>query len=148
MNNILKKEIIFGYFLLAYIYVLFGHLTNYNYFLIVLFLYNIYLYVRLLKKIVFSIILKVVVFNLFMIYFIIFERILTIIFLCGMDGEGFLQRIGLINHSCSNFSLYENILLNFISSLYYPIYIFIFFKPFVNHLDKSIRKIKEDRYNK
>ncbi|ASM38553.1 hypothetical protein CSPARA_0990 [Campylobacter sputorum bv. paraureolyticus LMG 11764] len=36
----------------------------------------------------------------------------------------------------------------FIFSLHYPIYIFIFIKPFVNHLDKSIKKFKEKELNK
>jgi hypothetical protein len=63
-----------------------------------------------------------------------------------MDGVGYLQRSGILkySYSCVDFTFYENLLLTFLSSLYYPLYIFIFFKPFVNHLDKSIKKIKEN----
>jgi hypothetical protein len=69
------------------------------------------------------------------------------VFLCGLDGIGYLQRNGIVdyNYACYEFTFFENLLFHFVSSIYYPIYIFIFFKPFVNHLDKSIQKIKEEK---
>jgi len=144
MSNRLKKNIIFVYFLLIYIYILFGYLVDYNYFLIIIAVSNIYIYIKLCNGLYFHIILKILLFNFFMVGFVLFERISMTIFLCGMDGIGFLHRNGILNYNyaCSGFTFYEDLLFNFLSSLYYPIYIYIFIKPFVNHLDKSIRKIQ------
>ncbi len=141
MNNSLKKNLIFVYFISLYIFVLIGYI----YFVIFLILFNLYYFYILYKKntLIFIIILKSILFGLFLFYFIIFDKLITGIFLCGMDGIGYLQRSGIVDYPCFKFSSYEELLLNFFSSLYYPIYIFIFFKPFVNHLDKSIKKIRD-----
>ncbi|WP_428025393.1 hypothetical protein [Arcobacter sp.] len=142
MSNRLKKNIIFMYFISLYIYVLAGYI----YFVIFLMLFNVYhlYYFYKNNKLSFIIILKSIFFGLFLFYFIIFDKLITGILLCGMDGVGYLQRSGIVdyNYPCFKFTFYEEVLLNFASSIYYPIYIFIFIKPFVNHLDKSIKKIK------
>lgn len=145
MSNIFKRNMILIYLTFSYVYVLIGYL----YFIIFLTLFNVYYFYKLHKnnKIIFSLVLKSILFGIFIFYFIIFDRLVIGIFLCGMDGVGYLQRSGIIdyNYSCSSFTFYEYLLFNLVSSLYYPIYIFIFFKPFVNHLDKSIRKRKENK---
>jgi hypothetical protein len=78
------------------------------------------------------------------------DRLFVVLLMCGMDGVGYLQERGIVdyNYSCFKFTLYERFLLDFLSSLYYPIYVFIFIKPFVNHLDKSIREIREEQESK
>jgi hypothetical protein len=66
------------------------------------------------------------------------------IFLYGMDGIGFLQSSGIVeyNHSYGDFSSIEKLYYYFLSTLYYPIYIFLFIIPFVKHLDSSNKNKK------
>jgi hypothetical protein len=61
----------------------------------------------------------------------------------SIGGSGGWIRIHIYEDILYQFQWYEVLFWNFIFSLHYPLYIFIFFKPFVNHIDKSIRKIKE-----
>lgn len=57
-----------------------------------------------------------------------------------LDDGGIIRNIIGVNKY--TFSWYEVLFWNFIFSLHYPIYIFIFIKPFVNHLDRSIKEYK------
>ncbi len=142
MNNKFKHQIIYLYFTFLYLYIYVG----YKYFLIVSVFYILYIIVTLNKQYKVTLItIKLFLFLIFLFFFVIFDRLVVGIFLCGMDGVGYLQRSGILeyDHNCSNFTFYEHLLFTFLSSLHYPIYIFIFFKPFVNHLEKSIKNIKE-----
>lgn len=143
MSTFFKKSMIFIYLTSLYVYIMIGYL----YFLIFFILFHIcFFYIFYTKNaLTFSIILKSIFFGVFIFYFTIFDSLIVGIFLCGMDGMGYLQRSGIVdfNYACYKFTLQETLLLDFVSSLHYPIYIFIFFKPFVNHLDESIRKIRE-----
>ena len=95
----------------------------------------------------FSVFIKIVIFiSLFMFYFI-FEQIIIKISIYSIGDSGGWIRHNIYEDINYIFQWYEVLFWNFIFSLHYPIYIFIFFKPFVNHLDKSIRKIK-DKENK
>jgi hypothetical protein len=67
------------------------------------------------------------------------------LYLYGFEQCGYLEKAGLVTSGLGDLSWEEKLYWKFIFSLHYPIYIYIFFKPFVNHLDKSIRKIKEEK---
>ena len=159
MSKKLKTYVNIFYFVLIYFTALLGAISEYNvifkYFflsfllvMLILYTYIIYhIYTKITNNI--YVYIKIIIFTLFIgIYFFI-EQFFFYIFLYGMDGVGFLQRNGLVNYNYSGyeFTWKETLFWHFLFLSYYPIYIFIFFKPFVNHLDKSIRKIKEDKNN-
>ena len=90
-----------------------------------------------------SIFIKIIIFiSLFLLYFIIEQTIIKLSLYSIGDSGGWLRH-HIYNDIDYIFQWYEVLFWNFIFSLHYPLYIFIFFKPFVNHLDKSIKKIKE-----
>ncbi|MGE4396595.1 MAG: hypothetical protein AB7D34_03945 [Sulfurimonas sp.] len=109
-------------------------------------IYTLYMH----KLLLFSIFMKILFFTLFLISYLFIEQLFVYIFLYGVDGVGYLQNNGFVDyqHRFSDFSWQEKLYWHFIFSLYYPVYIFIFIKPFVNHLDKSIRKIKKENISK
>ena len=147
MNENLKNRIIVIYFLSYY---LTGILIDIFSFFPLLF-GILYIFFEFYKNSMLNyVLLKTIFFSVSIFIVFCFDRIIIMLTLCGMNGFGYLQRNGIVEHSysCSDFTFNETMLLNFISTLYYPIYIFIFFKPFVNHLDKSIKKIKEKQNNK
>ena len=59
----------------------------------------------------------------------------------SIGDSGGIIRIQVYGDVTYQLNWYEEQFWNFIYSLHYPVYIFIFIKPFVNHLDKSIIKI-------
>ena len=63
--------------------------------------------------------------------------------LCGMDGYGYLRRHGYIDCSCADLLPGDHLFWDILSTLYYPIYIFIFIKPFVGYLKKSTQISKK-----
>ena len=98
------------------------------------------IYIIMKKSQSMIIFIKIIVFILILSIYFFIEHSLLKLFLYGIGGDN--GGIGIDHKSISG---YEVLFWNFVFSLHYPIYIFIFFKPFVNHLDKSIRKIKEDK---
>jgi hypothetical protein len=107
------------------------------YFFIFLFFY-FFIYIKS-----YFLFIQVIIFVvLFACYFIIEQTILKV-FMYSIGGSGGWIRIHIYEDILYQFQWYEVLFWNFIFSLHYPLYIFIFFKPFVNHIDKSIRKIKE-----
>ena len=89
-----------------------------------------------------SIFLKIVIFILFLIIYFFTEQLLITLSMYSIGNSGGWIRNNIYEDINYVFQWYEVLFWNFIFSLHYPIYIFIFFKPFVNHLDKSIGKIK------
>ncbi|ASM36866.1 hypothetical protein [Campylobacter sputorum] len=153
MNSNLKLILIIFLFFLMYHGSLLILTTHYifsiYFYLVYIFLYviwSIFLYqnIKNIKVYIFSI-LKIIFFSLFLILYAVVAQGFTGIILFGLDGPGYLER-----HNFHNYELgHGNVLYwLFIFSLHYPIYIFIFIKPFVNHLDKSIKKFKEKELNK
>jgi len=153
MNNTYKLKFIFGYFFMLYFPIIFAPFlklfseviqNNFDLFFLFCTLYILFLtYKNKFLTIIIGI--KIILFSLLLILLLFTDRLIIQISLCGMDGVGYLQRSGIVNYnySCSEFTLYENFIIDFISSIYYPIYIFIFIKPFVNHLTKSMEGIKK-----
>ncbi len=149
MSKKAKIYIITLSFLSIYLYVVVGQSMNSGYFLFVYILINISVIVEFWTELKYDleISLKILAFTFFMVNFVVFERTIVDNFLCGVDSyaHGYLYKIGIVKdyYICSDFVFYDKLIKNFISSLYYPIYIFIFIKPFVNHLSNSIDKIKK-----
>lgn len=143
MNRNNKSILILYSFILLYAssLIIFG---KYNLLIsiIVLFFISIMFFSKNIKSDINSlgmgIIIKIILFLIFLIFYFFIERILITILLFGIDNIGFLQSSGLIkkDYKITTFDLK---IWSFIFTLYYPIYIFIFLKPFVNHLDKSIK---------
>lgn len=99
------------------------------------------------KSMHFSIILKIIVFIILFLCYFIGEQIFIKLIMYSIGDSGGIIRTRIIGDTFYQFQWYEVLFWNFIFSLHYPVYIFIFFKPFVNHLDKSIQKIKENSKN-
>lgn len=154
MSNISKWEIVIIFFLVIYLPAVFSRFFGSISFLYesILIICSIYIIFRIYRSnsLSMEIIFKVILFILFMYVIIAFDRLFMTIFLCGMDGVGFLQRSGIVeyHHSCADFSPAESLYFDFLSTLYYPIYIFLFIIPFAKHLDKSIKKNKDQQEQK
>ncbi|GEM_PF-3937946 len=160
MSPCLKIKLIGIYFIFVYIislllYMNVEHLTEYNKLTNIIFECSFIvfvigiIYIVVKNKIFYSsIIIKIVFFTvIIMIYFIIEQSIIKLM-MYGIGGTGGVIRNTIYNNFEYLLSWKEVLFWNFIYSLHYPIYIFIFFKPFVNHLDKSIREIREEQESK
>jgi hypothetical protein len=91
-----------------------------------------------------SIAIRIVFFAIFLLLYFFIEVFLINSYLYSIGDSGGWLRHHIYYDIDYIFQWYEVLFWNFIFSLHYPLYIFIFFKPFVNHLDKSIKKIKEN----
>ncbi|MGE4457225.1 MAG: hypothetical protein AB7E13_09820 [Arcobacteraceae bacterium] len=153
-----RNRLILLYFLMMYIPVIFASLIyewpqilfyHSDSFFVICTLYIIYIFY---KKGVLTIGLffKILLFTILLMALVFIDRLFVVLSMCGIDGVGYLQRSGIVdyNYPCFKFTFYERFLLDFLSSLYYPIYVFVFIKPFVNHIDKSIREIREEQESK
>lgn len=153
MSRFLKISFITFYFVVFYCILLLDEMHLYNSYLkkylniilicaIISYIYIIYL---VCKNNFFSlsIIFKIIFFTLVIIIYFIIEQILLKLFMYSIGNSGGFIRNIILKDSFYQFQWYEVLYWNFLFSLYYPIYIFIFFKPFVNHLDKSIKKIRD-----
>jgi len=147
MNKFLKIQLIIVYFLIMYLPAVFSQYLPSFLFEFELIICNIYIIYILYKSNILTVqkAIKIILFALFLYILFFIDRLLVTIFLCGMDGVGFLQRSGIVDYHymCSEFSGKENLYFNFISTLYYPIYIFLFIIPFAKHLDSSNKNKKE-----
>ncbi len=102
-------------------------------------LYIIYLFIKQ-KLFYISITIKIIIFTILIVMYFMFDIAVLKTILYGFSSVARVYYDGdmhVLNH------WYEILYWNFIYSLHYPIYIFIFIKPFVNHLDKSIKKLKQ-----
>ena len=152
MNKKLKIYFILFYFTLFYFIFMLDEMYRYSenikLFLNIFILLEIIVLVwlgYLLKKnkvLYLSIIIRIILFTSFLLFYFMIEQGILKIVIYGIGDSGGLIRHNFIKDSFHQFKWSEILYWNFIFSLHYPIYIFIFFKPFVNHLDKSIRKIK------
>ena len=93
-----------------------------------------------------TIFIKIIIFTIFLIIYFFIESLIIHLTIFNIGDSGGWIRNNIYENINYQFKWYEVLYWNFIFSLHYPIYIFIFFKPFVNHLDKSIRKIKDKVY--
>ncbi len=101
-------------------------------------IYIIYLLIKQ-KLLYISIAIKIIIFTILIVMYFMFDiAVLKIILYSFNDNPPRIYYDGDL-HVLNNW--YEILYWNFIYSLHYPIYIFIFIKPFVNHLDKSIKKL-------
>ena len=157
-SNFLKKAIVFYLFITTYAYTLLtvtGQNDNINIifgkllvfialFICIIFIYIIYFLFK--KRLLYAtIFIKIIIFTIVISFYFIIEQSIIKLFLYNIGDSGGYIRNNIFEDTFYQFQWYEVLFWNFIFSLHYPIYIFIFFKPFVNHLDKSIRKIKEDK---
>jgi hypothetical protein len=153
MSEQSKKRLLILYFTFVYLYALFyvpmaNNITFIKVIVIIFLLYFLFLVIDIYQIIIknkifyFSIILKIVIFTFFLIIYFWIEQGIIKIILYSIGGSGGFIRNEIYHNISYHFKWYEILFWNFIFSLHYPIYIFIFFKPFINHLDKSIRKIK------
>lgn len=147
MSSLLKKQIIILFFIPIFVNTLIFNLDNeidsishafydnFCYLLIVYFLFFLYLLKRkqLLSFIVFK---KIIIFTTFLTFYFFIEQASIKIILYGVGGGGNIRHF-ILEDTFHIFTWQEVLYWNFIYSLYYPIYIFIFILPFVNHLSKS-----------
>lgn len=156
MNTKLKNEIIFFIYIIIYLHFYFVGFTagikdnimdgyeNIIYYIIVsLYMYVLYLLYKY-KFLYSSILIKLVIFTIFFIIYFFIEQLIIHLTIFNIGDSGGWIRNNIYEDIDYQFQWYEVLFWNFIFSLYYPLYIFIFIKPFVNHLDKSIRKIKKN----
>ncbi len=158
MTKKIKISIVVLYFIIFYQFSLqyyinvdlnnfriFGAILNYS----ELFYFITFVFLLIKSKLLYpSIILKFIIFTFIIIlYFMIEQGIIKLVMYGIGDSGGFIRNI-IMEDTFYQFQWYEVLFWNFIFSLHYPVYIFIFLKPFVNHLDKSIRKIKEEKFLK
>lgn len=153
MSNSFKLFFIYGYFCVIYIGLWLGLLVSYSYkySFPILFAFNFLVFLKIYSLIklnnnflkILKIFLSMLFFAVFMVYFLFFERFFMNVFLFGIDGYGFLGRNGYIDYRFADLPLSKRLFWDFWSSSYYPIYIFIFIKPFVNYIDKLIKPAKE-----
>lgn len=162
MSKNLKIHFILFYFILVYLNTMIISVVDdlqpikyiYSTFLLFIFCYFTYISYNFYRQSIlsFPFFIKILIFTLLLFIYISIEQFFIYIFLYGIDGVGFLQRSGMVNynHSYLKFSWQEKLYWHFIFSLHYPIYIFIFFKPFVNYLERSIRQIenKQNEHSK
>jgi len=91
-----------------------------------------------------TIVFKIIIFTLMLLVYFSIEQSLITIIMYDIGGSGGYIRNFIYHNYSYQFKWYEILFWNFIFSLHYPIYIFIFIKPFINHLDKSIKKLKNN----
>jgi len=157
MSSKLKRSFILFYFILFYFIFIFDemHLTNIilkQFLLLIIILDLLFLLFiawelfneKLLSP---SISAKIIITTILFTSYFFIEQSIFKISMYSIGGSGGWIRNHIYEDIDYVFQWYEILFWNFIFSLHYPIYIFIFFKPFVNHLDKSIRKIKAERIN-
>jgi len=115
-----------------------------NFYYFIIFIYGVYIIYKLYEanNLYTSIVLKILIFSSFCFIYFIAEYMLIKFTLYSIGGTGGYIRDNIYEQIDYIFSWYEVLFWNFIFSLYYPIYIFIFIRPFVNHLSKSINDIK------
>ena len=152
MNDRLKCMIILGYFLVIYSGIIMVYLGySYKISLLLFCLFNLIVFLKIFYIINFrdeplkiaTVFLSILLFAIFMVIFVFAERLIMNAILCGMDGYGYLRRHGYIDCSCADLSPGDHLFWDILSTLYYPIYIFIFIKPFVGYLKKSIQVSKK-----
>lgn len=102
-------------------------------FICIKYFYDIKFGIKLIAKMIFGLLFLIM-------YFWITIMVAYIVLYGFLDDGGIIRNIIGVNKYI--FSWYEVLFWNFIFSLHYPIYIFIFIKPFVNHLDRSIKEYK------
>jgi hypothetical protein len=90
-----------------------------------------------------TVFLSILLFAVSMVIFVFSERLIMNAILCGMDGYGYLRRHGYIDCSCADLLPGDHLFWDILSTLYYPIYIFIFIKPFVGYLKKNTQISKK-----
>jgi len=104
------------------------------------------LYEFIINKFLYPLIFfKILLITSFMTLYFWLEQSLFKLSLYSIGGSGGWLRNEIYNDVHYVFQWYEVLFWNFIFSLHYPVYIYLFFKPFVNHLDKSIRKIQKEK---
>ncbi len=146
MNKALRINLIIFYFWFFYAFSLMFKMDINNhdaYFMVYLWLlhalYIIYLLIKQ-RLLYISITIKIIIFTILIVMYFMFDIAVLKTILYGFSSVARVYYDGdmhVLNH------WYEILYWNFIYSLHYPIYIFIFIKPFVNHLDKSIKKLKQ-----
>jgi len=152
MIRALKISIISYYFILFYLFNLYDGVANLEIWFITLGIEFIYLlviiYFIIKNKLLYpSIFMKIIIFTVFLFLYFMIEQSIIKIELYGVGG-GVWIRYHIYEQFDYALQWYEVLFWNFVFSLHYPVYIFIFFKPFVNHLDKSIKKIKAKKLEK
>ncbi len=107
----------------------------------------IYILIMLVKANYISmfIFIKIIIFTLFLIVYFFIEQALFTLSMYSIGGTGGFTRNNIYEQFDHMLQWYEVLFWNFIFSLHYPAYIFIFLKPFVNHLDKSIKSSRNYR---
>jgi hypothetical protein len=155
MTKQLKVDFILFYFILFYFISLLDGIHEYSFilkqvynFLILSNLIFLFYIIRkcVKKQIIYpSVMMKFFIFMVFLVCYFIIEQLFIKLSMYSIGGSGGWIRNNIYEDIHYIFQWYEVLLWNFIFSLHYPIYIYIFFKPFVNHLDKSIKKIQLDK---
>lgn len=158
MNSFIKYRIILLIFISVYLnfYIIgfaFGLknniLNSYDY-LFFLFYFLCFLDILyILKKyqiLCTNIFLKIIIFTVFLIIYFFIEQLIIHLTIFNIGYSDGWIRNNIYENIDYQFTWFEVLYWNFIFSIHYPLYIFIFFKPFVNHLDKSIRKIKNSKF--
>lgn len=157
MNKTIKNRLIFSYFFIFYSFALFS--SSYstdgkiNTLLLEVFLFiSIAFYIGTLIKIrkclSIYIIIKLIIFSLIILMYFIIEQGIIKLLMYGLPDTSNIIDQHFYKGFPRNTTWYQVIFWNFLFSLHYPIYIFIFLKPFVNHLDKSIKRMEEKENNK
>lgn len=131
MINSLNKLIILS-FVIIYIATSIDYRYSFEVMIIIYFLISLYLNYKN-KLISYKTIIRISIY-LVILYIVLFiDRLFMNIFMCGLDGVGYLQRNGIVDYyySCSQFTKYEKFTFNVISSLYFPIYVYLFIIPII-----------------
>lgn len=107
----------------------------------------IYIFYIFIKNKIFylPILAKITIVTILLLGYFLIENLLLTITIYSIGDSGGWVRNHIYEDINYQFQWYEVLFWNFIFSLHYPIYIFIFFKPFVNHLDQSIQNIREQK---
>lgn len=155
MSKFFKNFLIIVPFPFFYFIRLFDRVSinaDYNFFINILFLAYmvislIYIFFIFIKNKIFylPILAKITLVTILLLGYFFIENLLLTITIYSIGDSGGWVRNHIYEDINYQFQWYEVLFWNFIFSLHYPIYIFIFFKPFVNHLDESIRKIREKK---
>ena len=111
MNDKLKYMIILGYFLVIYSGIIMVYLGySYKISLLLFCLFNLVVFLKVFNTINFrdeplkivTVFLSILLFAIFMVIFVMAERLIINAILCGMDGYGYLRRHGYIDCSCAD----------------------------------------------
>ena len=101
MNDKLKYMIILGYFLVIYSGIIMVYLGySYKISLLLFCLFNLVVFLKVFNTINFrddplkivTVFLSILLFAIFMVIFVMAERLIINAILCGMDGYGYLQK--------------------------------------------------------